>query len=164
VTFGEATDPNATPPSDDEHAPDPRIEERGKGFGFRALGCLVSFVAFSLLLALPDMLGLRVPAIPLALVSLAAGVGCLTIYVRAVRSRWGVESPDVVQLLEHDLKSLGMKHLDDFRLRHATDWPMRERLLHEALYTVKWLGHLLVFAGAGWLIYQLMLLAGIVHK
>ena len=164
MTLGDAPDPDSPPPAEEERGPDPRIEQRGRGFGFRALGCLVSFVAFIFLLSLPEALGLRVPAIPLALVSLAAGVACLTIYVRTVRSRWGIESPDVVQLLEHDLMSVGMRRLDDFRLRPAGDWSMRERLLHEALYTVKWLGHLLVLAGAGWLIYQLMLLTGIVHK
>jgi hypothetical protein len=142
----------------------PPVDELAGNILPRVPGCLVGFLAFIFLASLPETLGLRIPGVPLALASLGAGVGCLTLYVRAVRRRWGVDGPDVVQLLERDLVSVRRRRIDDYRLRLDSDWPMRERLLHEALYTVKWLGHLLVFAGAGWLIYQLMLLAGIVQK
>jgi hypothetical protein len=70
--------------------------------------------------------------------------------------------PDVVQIMGRDLGAFRNRRLDDYRLQFSegTDW--KERALHELLYALKWLGHLLVFAGLGWILYRLFVFSGIV--
>ena len=114
-----------------------------------------------MIITIPDMIPWRVPSVVLAAVAIVLGVGCVTIFRRAMASRWGITSPDVVQLLGHDLGGIRRLRLDDYRLVLPKPTSPRDRLLHEALYSLKWIGHLLIFSGLGFVLYRIMVIAAI---
>jgi hypothetical protein len=149
------TDPQSPPP--------PLIpeEDTSAAIGVRLGGCLIGFLLFVVLLSLPDILQLTPPPLVTSLIGVVLGVACVMLYSMIARRRWGVSAPDVVQMVGRDLGSIRRKELRDYRLRFGKGWSWRERALHELLYAVKWLGHLLIFAGLGSAMYRLMVRLGI---
>ena len=130
----------------------------------RAPGCLAALVMFAAILSLVETITPTLPAWSLALSGIVLGALCVSVYIGVARARWGTETPDVVQMLGNDLQVIGRRSLADFRLRFGPGSSWGDKLLHEVLYTVKWLGHLLMFSGAGFLIYQLLAAIGVVSS
>lgn len=143
-------------------SPQHPIEDPGANVLVRAPGCVAAFIAFTLLLTVADCLPFKLPEVILAVAALLLGLGFITMYVRLLRHRWNAAPPDAVQLLGRDLNGIRRMHLADYRLKFPTGTPLQERALHEAAYALKWLGHLLVFAGLGWLLYRLFSALGII--
>jgi hypothetical protein len=149
------------PPPESE--PQAKVDSSGD-VGVRLAGCLLAFVIFGVILALPDILGIHPPLIALSLTAIVLGAFCVGGYIAAVRKRWGVSSPDIVQMVGQDLSVVRRRSLKDYRLRLGPEWALRERVVHELLYAIKWVGHLLIVAGLGSLMYRLFLVIGIVHQ
>ena len=149
------TEPVSQPPLQN-----PQEETSGR-IGARLGGCLIGFLLFVVLLSLPDILQWHPPPLVTSLIGLVLGVACVMLYSTIVRRRWRVSTPDVVQMVGRDIGSVRRKELRDYRLQFGEGWSWRERALHELLYAVKWLGHLLIFAGLGSAIYRLLVRLGI---
>jgi hypothetical protein len=130
----------------------------------RAPGCLLAFVLFVILFTVADLALGAIPGIILSVVGVALGFVVLLLYGRVVATRWGINAPDPVQLMAGDLTSVRRRSAHDFRLKLPPRAPMGDRILHELLYALKWLGTLLVFAGLGSVLYRVMVLAGLVDS
>jgi len=138
------------------------IDDRGSLLP-RAGGCLAAFGLSIVLLSLGLWLAEFLPSLIVEVLATAAGLGLIKVYIRAARARWLVEAPDVIQALGQDLRWATRRATADFRLRLPPGRPLRERLLHEAFYTLKCVGTLLVVAGLGTLIYGILLGVGLVQ-
>jgi hypothetical protein len=115
------------------------------------------------LLTATDYLPASVPTVGLQLAAIVGGAGLVWLYGSVARRRWGVAVPDVVRVVKRDLSAFQDHEATDYRLAFAPNAPTGDRLLHESLCALKWLGHLLIFAGFGSMLYQLMRVLGIVH-
>ena len=69
--------------------------------------------------------------------------------------RWGAKAPDGVQMLATDLRMLRLR-APDHRLRLPQGAPIQERLLHEALYALKWAGNFVLIVTIAAAMYQVM--------
>jgi hypothetical protein len=136
--------------------------DQTRGYGRRAPGCLGSFIGFVLLLALADYIEGTIPKPALMLVAILAGYGLIHLYGVVARRRWGVAIPDVIRVLERDLRSFRGMEAADYRLGFNPGVSFGDRVLHECLYALKWLGHLLVFAALGTALLGLLRALGIV--
>ena len=126
------------------------------------LGCFGSFFAFILILTLADYLGPALPKPAAVLGSILVGAGLVRLYGTVARTRWGVAIPDVVRVLERDLRSFRGMEAADYRLGFTAGVPFGDRVLHECLYALKWLGHFLIFVGLGTILLGIMRALGIV--
>ena len=137
--------------------------ESPAGIAKRVPGCAIAFIVFILALTAGDYLKTFLSPIVLQLSAIVIGLALVHLYTAVVRRRWHVGSPDAIQLLAQDLGSVRRFYAPrDYRLFLPGVWPWSERLLHEVLYSIKWLGHLLVFVGVGTLLYGLLLRLGMV--
>ena len=134
----------------------PRIDE-SRDVLRRAPGCAVGFIGFIVIFAFAEPLTHFVPALALDAVAVVAGLGILWAVGSVSRRLWSVEAPDPVQLLLGDLTSITRRSVRDFRVSLPVGTPVSHRLLHELLYSSKWMGTLLVFLGLGSVLYHLML-------
>jgi hypothetical protein len=69
--------------------------------------------------------------------------------------------PDVVGVVKHDFSSIRNREAADFRLEFAPGSSLSDRALHELLYALKWLGHILIFVGLGTFLVSVMRVLGI---
>jgi hypothetical protein len=130
--------------------------------GPRAAGCVFGFVAFILILTASDHLRRSLPSLAVQLGAVFLGGLLIHTYRTVGQRRWGVAMPDAVQVMAHDVSSFARKRAADYRLTLPSTTPTSDRILHELLYALKWVGHLMVFAGLGTLLYSLMVRLGIV--
>ena len=128
----------------------------------RSPGCLLAVVLFVILFTVADLASGAVPGIIVSILGVALGLGALVLYRRIVAARWGIRPPDPAQLMAGDLTSMTSRSAHDFRLSLPQRTSFGERVLHEALYALKWLGTLLVFAGVGTVVYRVVVLTGLV--
>ncbi len=124
-------------------------------------GCLVAFVAFISLFTLTEYLRPRIPTFGLQVVAVALGAFLIHLYGAVARRRWRVALPDAVGILKRDLTSIYEREAADYRLAFRPGAPLGDRALHELLYTLKIVGHFLVFAGLGSLLVTVMDALGI---
>ena len=132
----------------------------------RVGGCaFASFVLLGAPIAAATILEPYVPTIGLQLLAMVVGLGLVHLYGTVARRRWQVSAPDPVAMLAGDLYAITrLKLTADYRLALRRDLPLWERLLHELLYSIKWLGHWLIIIGLGTLLYSGMVAVGILAK
>jgi hypothetical protein len=127
----------------------------------RSPGCFVAFLGFITLLTASDYLRPRIPSVFLQVAAIALGAMLISLYGRSVRDRWNVFVPDTVGILKNDVSAVYDRDAADFRLAFESGAPLGDRLLHELLYALKWVGHLLVFVGLGTMLVSVMQALGI---
>jgi len=139
-------------------------EEVGRHVGRRLPGCftglLVGLVIMSFGLA---MLERFVPALVLSFAGVVVAVAMSRPYASVGEKRWGVRAPDTVEMLLRDLQMIRLKE-PDFRIRLPQDSPLSDRLLHEALYILKWGGNFLLVASLAAAMYSAMVALEIVAQ
>ena len=148
------------PPAAPEDHRSPVGENRSPALIARGGGCFIALVLSALLFTLVSSFNL--PEILLLVTSAFAGLGLLRLYAHVARDRWQATPPDSVQMLAQDLGGLVTWRFKDYRLKFDRTWPFRERMLHEVLYWLKWLGHILIIAGLGGAIYRLLTILGVI--